>query len=1208
MPPPRRTPRAPEARLLRARDLLDVRISAPGCTLTETADGPVLTAGRDASLVLHLPPQHVTERTLPEPVGNPPPPFPKEPALVGHRAAAASRIVFALDDGASVPFTIAGVLTAMRTLALRLAPDARRPAPVRPGRPLRGIDPAPGWERLLTPRGRLRRGVSPADLVRATGDAALEAARLARPAAHVLQRAQTLRSVQAARAAAGLAAGPVRLGDLLPRAPRPRPIPRPSPRPRAPKEDETAIEAPYRVTLSPGEDGAFTHDAEPLVALEDPERAELWRTHLTTRLTDDDGAFVGLDETAERPVRAIWSRDLDPIDRPATTDPHQIQPTSLAPADRRALVRQTTSRTMPKPATPIDARALALSTLGAWLDLAGDWASTDVFDPNDPIEDGVELLAQYRHQATMGRDWYVRVARPGFLFWPGHRCLWVTLSERKIAHLDDPVAALWQRTFIVIKQRERTYSDADDPYRWIAIDPEVTPNLDPAPSPVDDPIVPSRAGEPFLFTLTGIDAGGRPSTLRAPLVFVPDLALQKPNVQALAEAAYAPIGTIPAGGQQITFASSAVSGDTRFEVNTLRFTGTIDVDARTSRPSLVTTNAVVPAMRHLAPQAPGVDLAYAQPYLDAAAAAPAGDPDRGFGAGNPGQVFLSVTGAPPAVDFSGGSDRSGGFLAPSLAVRGLSRSLGAVGDDGTAPAGLSQGEFDPGTFLAGAMPKLFGLFDLVELLEKLGLGGAPEFVTETLDAVSTLVSEASRLRAAAADAGPRLAAEVAGAAHDGARAGVEAARAQLEAVLNPLLVDLDALVDAVENLSAATITDVTDALASIVGRLGPLDDALKAPQIPAALRAALQRPVGALAALGADVALVTKALSDFLDGLLSPDGAVVARLEWKPKIRSWPTTGSPVFRADDPQGLRLAVEVRGSATSPPSVDVVAELTTFALQLLPNAELMAMTFRRVGFRASSGAKPEIDVVFGGMEFLGPLSFVETLRQLIPFDGFADPPFVDVSPEGVTAGFDLALPNVSVGVFSLENLSLGADARVPFLGDAVTVGFHFCRKDSPFRLTVMCIGGGGWLELRASPKGLVVLELGLEATACLSIDLGVASGSVSIAVGVYLRLEGEKGLLTAYFRIRGEVDVLGLISASITLELSLTYHFETGKLIGRASLVVEVEVLFFSASVEITCERKLAGSKGDPTLADVMPPDPVTGENADWSRYCAAFAAV
>jgi hypothetical protein len=110
---------------------------------------------------------------------------------------------------------------------------------------------------------------------------------------------------------------------------------------------------------------------------------------------------------------------------------------------------------------------------------------------------------------------------------------------------------------------------------------------------------------------------------------------------------------------------------------------------------------------------------------------------------------------------------------------------------------------------------------------------------------------------------------------------------------------------------------------------------------------------------------------------------------------------------------------------------------------------------------------------------------------------------------------------------------------------------------------------------------------------------------VSVGVYLRLEGETGSLTGYFRIRGEVDVLGLISASITLELSLTYDFPTGKMVGKASLVVEVEVLFFSASVTVTCERRLAGSKGDPVLKDIMPPDSA-GHSDAWSAYCAAFA--
>ena len=129
--------------------------------------------------------------------------------------------------------------------------------------------------------------------------------------------------------------------------------------------------------------------------------------------------------------------------------------------------------------------------------------------------------------------------------------------------------------------------------------------------------------------------------------------------------------------------------------------------------------------------------------------------------------------------------------------------------------------------------------------------------------------------------------------------------------------------------------------------------------------------------------------------------------------------------------------------------------------------------------------------------------------------------------------------------MENISLAADCRVPFLGEAVTVGFGFCTKESPFRLTVLAIGGGGWVGIRLAPKGLVMLEMGLEAGAALSVDLGVASGSVSVMIGVYLRLEDDKGQLTAYFRIRGEVEVLGIASASITLELSLTLRLRLGQ---------------------------------------------------------------
>ena len=40
--------------------------------------------------------------------------------------------------------------------------------------------------------------------------------------------------------------------------------------------------------------------------------------------------------------------------------------------------------------------------------------------------------------------------------------------------------------------------------------------------------------------------------------------------------------------------------------------------------------------------------------------------------------------------------------------------------------------------------------------------------------------------------------------------------------------------------------------------------------------------------------------------------------------------------------------------------------------------------------------------------------------------------------------------------------------------------------------------------------------------------------------------------------------------------------------------------------IECERQFAGSKGDPTFAELMAVG-ADGTSAPWSEYCAAFAA-
>ena len=71
------------------------------------------------------------------------------------------------------------------------------------------------------------------------------------------------------------------------------------------------------------------------------------------------------------------------------------------------------------------------------------------------------------------------------------------------------------------------------------------------------------------------------------------------------------------------------------------------------------------------------------------------------------------------------------------------------------------------------------------------------------------------------------------------------------------------------------------------------------------------------------------------------------------------------------------------------------------------------------------------------------------------------------------------------------------------------------------------------------------------------------------------------------------------------MSLTYEFDTGKMIGKATISVTVKVLFFSGSVQISAERKFAGSNGDPTVAQMLDVHP-DGSSKPWDD-CLAFAA-
>jgi hypothetical protein len=181
-------------------------------------------------------------------------------------------------------------------------------------------------------------------------------------------------------------------------------------------------------------------------------------------------------------------------------------------------------------------------------------------------------------------------------------------------------------------------------------------------------------------------------------------------------------------------------------------------------------------------------------------------------------------------------------------------------------------------------------------------------------------------------------------------------------------------------------------------------------------------------------------------------------------------------------------------------------------------------------------------------------------------------------------------------------------LPFGDKPVRFRFEFCTRDKPFKMTIYIFGGGGFFGLGVGTDGFEILEAALEFGVAASIDLGIASGSAKIVVGIYFKLEEKSGppkrqetSLTGYFRAHGEVSVMGIISITLDIYLGLTYVFETKKATGEATISISVHIVFFSISASVTVRRSIGG-EGDPKFIDAIP------NQATWNEYAGAFASL
>jgi hypothetical protein len=407
-------------------------------------------------------------------------------------------------------------------------------------------------------------------------------------------------------------------------------------------------------------------------------------------------------------------------------------------------------------------------------------------------------------------------------------------------------------------------------------------------------------------------------------------------------------------------------------------------------------------------------------------------------------------------------------------------------------------------------------------------------------------------------------------------------------------------------------------------------------------------------------------LTQLLDLKRQIEQAIAAILEpkvvelsytWRPELKS---SSRNIFRLEQPapsgpklgprDHLLLTARIR-SYIAPASgqagisdYSITGRLNNFSINLFSAPDsgdttedpkrFISIFFDYVQFTSKNGGKPDCDVKIAKVDFGQALKFVKKIQEkLNPKSGA----YLEVTPALIAAGYRFNLPDLRSGGFSMKNLRLDCSIVLPLTGDPARFRFRLSDRDNPFTLSVGIWGGAGWFSISLGMDGVDEIELGLEFGLAGDISIGVATGYGRVMGGLYVHFVRKVGTeLSGFIDIAGHVDVVGLISLSMSVYYGVRYLPDTGDCYGEATVTVKIEMFFFDIEVQLHTSKRFSGDDHQgavalnarssslrrsagigiaPMLDDDpghCPPQPLMpledDRTLDWNAYAEAFAEI
>ena len=304
-----------------------------------------------------------------------------------------------------------------------------------------------------------------------------------------------------------------------------------------------------------------------------------------------------------------------------------------------------------------------------------------------------------------------------------------------------------------------------------------------------------------------------------------------------------------------------------------------------------------------------------------------------------------------------------------------------------------------------------------------------------------------------------------------------------------------------------------------------------------------------------------------------------ASLTWLPKLSEGQKKGFVSFVWNTDRNLSMSVisETRLRENGKSTVRLSAVLESFSIRI---ADTINVVFKKMEFTVRPGEKPDIKVDISGAAFEQALQFVNALQQYLASKNGKNGPMILLTPQSVTASMGFKLPTIGVGIFSLQNIRLSARFVLPFKGDKpMTLRFAFGERNNTFLISGAIFGGGGFLAVSFSLKGIELLEMALEFGGVTAIGVAIAEGSAHILGGMYIEYQPSVGAtLTGYVRCGGSLTAYG-VTIAIELYHGLAYDLPTGAVYGEAMVTVTISIGFLSKDFEFKVRHEFVkGNQG------------------------------